>query len=101
MIDPVILVVYTLAAARITGLITADTITERIRDGIVQRLDSRPATLGTYVAELIQCPWCSGVWVSAAVAPLAWWWGEHPALLVPAIALAMAQLVGMTSDLGR
>lgn len=95
------LLVYALAAARITGLITTDTITDRIRDGIVRRLDSRPATLGVFVAELIQCSWCSGVWVSAVIAPLAWWWGDHPALLVPALALAMAQVVGMISDLGR
>jgi hypothetical protein len=100
-INPVVLLVYTLAAARVTGLITLDTITEQARDGFVAWLDDRPATLGKYVAGLVTCPWCMGVWVSAVVAPVAWWWGDHPVVLVPAIALAMAQVIGMISDLGR
>lgn len=100
-VEPIQLLIYTLAVARITGLITQDALTEPIRDRIISWLDDRPATLGSAIAKLITCPWCAGVWVSAVAAPLLWWHGENPWLLIPALALAMAQIVGMTSDLGR
>jgi len=34
-------------------------------------------------------------------APLIWLWGDHPLLLIPAIALALAQVAGMISNVGR
>lgn len=95
------LLVYALAVARVTGLITTDTITENARDSLITRLDDRPQTMGAYLATLITCPWCAGMWVSLAAAPLVWFWGDSPYLLVPALALALSQATGMTSNLGR
>jgi hypothetical protein len=95
-----VLGIYALATARLTGLITADEITRPVRDALVRRLDAeRPAhrTL-TY---LLSCSWCCSLHVSAAVAPVAWFWGTSPWLLVPAVALAFSFLTGATSDLGR
>lgn len=101
MIDPVLLVVYALAVARVTGLITQDSITEDARDRLVGWLDDRPRTLGSYVAKLVTCPWCTSVWVAAGTAPLTWWHGANPWMLVPAVALAFSQVTGMISDMGR
>lgn len=101
MTDPVLLVIYALAVARVTGLVTADAITEPARDALLGWLDDRPRTLGSFVAKLIECPWCASVWLAFAASPLVWFWGDHPVLLVPAIALAFSQVAGMTSDLGR
>lgn len=101
MIDPVMLIVFTLAVARVTGLITTDTITEGARDAFVGWLDDRPRTMGSFVATLIQCPWCAGMWVSAVAAPLVWFWGGSPVVLIPAMALAFSQVVGMISGTGR
>lgn len=101
MTDPVLLVVYALAVARVTGLITTDTITEGIRDGLIGWLDDRPKTLGSFVATLITCPWCSGMWVASAASPLVWFWGDLPALVIPALALAFSQATGMISEIGR
>lgn len=101
MLDPVLLVVYALAVARITGLIVLDDITEDARNRLLGWLDDRPRTLGAFVAKVVTCPWCAGVWVSLPAAPLVWFWGDHPVLIVPALALALAQVAGMTSDLGR
>lgn len=95
------LLVYALAVARVTGLIVADSITEPIRDGIVKRLDDRPHTLGAWITDLIECPWCIGMWVSLVVAPLVWFWGDSPVMLIPALALAFSQVTGMTANLGR
>jgi hypothetical protein len=99
--DTVLLVIYALAVARVTGLITADALTDDIRDSIVGWLDDRPKTLGRYLAILITCPWCSGMWVALVTSPLAWFFGDSPIMLVPAIALAFSQLTGMISNMGR
>lgn len=95
------LLIYALAVARVTGLITTDTITEDARDTVIGWLDDRPKTLGAYLAALITCPWCAGVWVSLIAAPLVWVWGDSPVMLIPALALAFSQLTGMVSNLGR
>jgi hypothetical protein len=95
------LVVYALAVARVTGLIVADTITEPARDALIGWLDDRPKTLGAFVAALIQCPWCAGMWVSLIAAPLVWIWGDHPVMLIPALGLAFSQVTGATANLGR
>lgn len=101
MTDPVLLLVYALAVARVTGLITTDTITEPIRDGLISWLDDRPGSAGAFIAALIQCPWCAGMWVALIASPLVWFFGETPAMLIPAIALAFSQVTGMTNGLGR
>jgi hypothetical protein len=95
------LLIYALAVARLTGLVTADGITEPARDALITKLDDRPATLGAFVADLIQCPWCAGMWLSLIAAPLVWAWGDSPVMLIPAIALAFSQVTGMTNSLGR
>jgi Protein of unknown function (DUF1360) len=95
------LTLYALAVARLTGLITADTITEPVRDALIGWLDDRPKTAGEFIATLIQCPWCASVWIGAAVAPLVWAWGGSPVMLVPALILAFSQVTGMISNLGR
>ena len=95
------LLLYALAVARVTGLIVSDSITEDARDAVIGWLDDRPKTLGSFVATLIQCPWCAGMWVSLVAAPLVWFLGDSPILLIPAIALAFSQVTGMISNLGR
>jgi fatty acid desaturase len=95
------LLIYALAVARVTGLIVEDSITEPARDWIIERLDDRPATLGSFIAALIQCPWCAGMWVSLLASPMVWFWGASPVMLIPAIALAFSQVTGMISNLGR
>jgi hypothetical protein len=95
------LLVYALAVARVTGLIVSDSITEPARDALLGWLDDRPATLGAFVAALIQCPWCAGMWVSLVAAPLVWFWGDSPVMLIPALALAFSQVTGATANLGR
>jgi hypothetical protein len=95
------LLIYALAVARVTGLIVADSLTEELRDGIVARLDDRPHTLGSYLAKLIECPWCAGMWVSLVAAPLVWFFHDWPVMLCTALALAFSQFVGMVASIGR
>lgn len=95
-----LVVVYALAVARLTGLIVADEITRPVRDGVLARLDDGRAAHRS-LATLISCPWCVSVYVGAAAAPVVLWWGENPMFLLPALALAFSQVAGMVSDLGR
>jgi hypothetical protein len=99
--EPLILLIYALAVARLTGLVTADSITEDIRDGIISWLDDRPKTLGAYLTTLITCPWCVSIWLAFIASPLVWFYGESPVMLIPAIALAFSQVTGMMASVGR
>lgn len=96
--------VYVLAVTRLTGLLTLDEITRPARVAITTRVD-RPALsylLGDPDTDHGRgCPWCMSIWVAAAVAPLAWYHGAHPAVMVPALALAASQIAGMISPVGR
>ncbi|MCM6777908.1 DUF1360 domain-containing protein [Nocardia sp. CDC159] len=71
------LVVYVLAAARLTRIITTDKVGEPLRVAAVDRFGG-----DSMMAFLFHCPWCFGWWVCAAlawptavVAGLPWWWG--------------------------
>lgn len=96
-----LLAVYALAVARVTGLVVADTITEPVRDRVLLWLDDAPGSLGQWLGYLITCPWCAGMWVSLAAAPLVAWFGDRPWLLIPALALAFSQVAGMIAGIGR
>lgn len=95
-----LLAVYALAVARLTGLVVADEITRPLRDGLLAKLDEDRASHRS-LATLASCPWCVSVYVGAVAAPVAWWWGEHPMFLIPAIAAAFSQVAGMVADVGR
>lgn len=95
------LLLYALAVARLTGLVTADTITEPVRDRIIGWLDDSPGSSGQWFATLITCPWCASIWLSLVAAPLVWAWGDTPVMLIPAIMLTFSQITGMTNHLGR
>ena len=96
-----LLVVYALAVARLTGLAVKDSITMPIRDRILNWLDDEPGTLGWWVGEGITCPWCVSMWIAGAAAPMVWWYGNQPWMVIPATAFAFSQIAGMTSEWGR
>jgi len=75
---------------RLTRLLTDDTITRPLRDWCQRRAD----WLGT----LAECYWCAGLWIAAALAPLAWWHGRSPWFEVPALALTVSWLYGITAS---
>lgn len=60
--DVGLLLVLTLAAFRLTRLVTRDSITEPLRSKV-------PDTLK--LDELVHCDWCAGVYVSAVVVAIA------------------------------
>lgn len=100
-IEPVLLVVYALALARVAGLVVLDEIWEVERDALKARLDDRRWSAGWFLNGWLTCPWCFGVPLAAVATPLIWFHSENPILLIPALGLALAQVIGMTSSSGR
>ena len=100
-VSPLILLIYLMAIARLTGMTVDDTLFDGPRDAVLGWLDPTPRSLGSYIAKLITCQWCAAVWWSAAVVPPMWFFGHSPYLLIPATVLAGAQFVGMISRTGR
>lgn len=80
------LIVATLAVARLTRLLVDDRITVRYRQWVVKRWgeDSMPSYL-------VHCPWCTSIWVAAAVMPIAALWPNKWTLAV--LSVPMASLV--------
>jgi hypothetical protein len=107
----IVLLVFALAVARVTRLITSDKITERPRDAVVSWAWSRfkPAVPPSdwdradppLPAYLITCPWCVSIYVAAPAAVMAWAWGDSPVLFIPALALAFSQVTGLMSTIGE
>lgn len=76
------------AAARITRLITRDDFPFRaVRDWALTRYGEHG-----WLPRLLECPWCTGVWVAAPATATAVLWGRRPwwRRLAGFLALAMA-----------
>lgn len=86
-----LLVVYALAAARVTRLLVSDKIAERPRNAMQAWLLGRDRKMLWYLST---CPWCVSVWVGL-VAALVWYlWGAQPWAFIPAAGLAISYIAG-------
>jgi hypothetical protein len=65
------------------------------REARKRRLDGGEPPLGAY---LVTCPWCVSTYVALVAAPIWYWLGSNPWLLVPAAALAMSYVTGFLSS---
>lgn len=111
--DLITLILAVGAAARITRLVVADTITEPLRNALLPRIarsrrerdriaQGEPATppqgLRGALITLLTCHWCAGMWISIAIVALAYIADGHPLFTWPAAALTVAYLVGLAAD---
>ena len=81
------------AAYRIFRLLAFDTITERWRERLLEKID-READDPKW-RTFVTCPWCAGFWITVA-----WWlaWLQWPhATLVAATPFAISLAVGLTA----
>jgi hypothetical protein len=126
--QPAMILVYALAVARVTRLITSDKITERPRlvfvhwryrkahpwidnidkemlspfsqaqlrkENLRLAMEQNPPPLLAYMA---MCPWCVSIYAGAITAPIVWFWGTSPWLVVPGLALAFSYLAGFLAQ---
>lgn len=103
----IVLVLYVLAVARITTLITHDEITAPTRRALIRRFDPDRRLhrlvvylLGSPDDDAIGCPWCVSVWVGLLSSPVIWFWPGSPLIMV-LIGLAASQITGMIYGYGR
>lgn len=116
--SPIILLVYALAVARLTRMVTADKLFEKPRRAVIVKAwtrrhpwiteepteEKRRRNLAMamdnhakdppMLAYLTVCPWCVSVWIGAVAAPVAWFWGTRPWFAIPAVALAFSHVTG-------
>jgi hypothetical protein len=125
------IVVFALAVARVTRLVTADRVTEAPRRWLVVRLWGRTISDETVLnrfpmttdcrgmarwmaterldgkgvpplgAYLLTCPWCVSIYIAAVAAPLCWHLGDNPWLFIPALACAFSQTSGLLAKIGE
>ncbi len=103
------IVVFALAVARVTRFITSDKLSEGPRAKLVDwawrrwrpavPLTARPVADEPKPAYLLTCAWCASIYVAAAAAPLAWFWGDEPTLFIPALACAFSYVTGLFAQL--
>lgn len=86
-----IYLVYLLAFARLIVLVTADMITARPREAVVEALKERKHTMLAY---MLLCPWCISIWLAIPAAPIIYAYGNSPWLFVPALGLALSAAAG-------
>lgn len=63
------LVLVTLAAARITRLVTMDTIAAPARVRLMRFHAPAGRQVNPWMVALLECPWCVGFWVAVAALP--------------------------------
>lgn len=99
-----VLVVYTLAAARVTRFINHDSLLDPLRLTILRRARDEQRSMKererwATLTEFVGCPWCISIWVGIGTAwipvvivgwPL-WWW--------PLILLAVSHVVSVGAQL--
>jgi len=94
-----LLVVLTIGAiARLTRLVTGDTITHPIRDRIHERSfrETRSQGLWHWLDDLLTCPWCTSIWLSVPVALVAVWYPTNRLVLAGLVALTASWVAGNT-----
>lgn len=89
--DPLVFLVASLAAYRVTMLVTADEITRPTREALTARVPAR-------VGYLLDCPWCASVWVCPPVVGSAYWWGDGWGWWVTAGGLAASAVTGVLAS---
>lgn len=80
------LLVDSLASFRLTRLVTADTLFDRPRGWATRRM-------GLKASDFLGCPWCVGMWLSAAVLTATLLWPRQ--WVYPALVFAFGAVAGM------
>lgn len=86
-----LIVLTVLATARLTHLITTDTVMDRPRAWLQSHA-------GDSIAYLVGCPWCLSMWLGAGVAGAVYCWPAAWFVVVPLLALTASYLTGIAEQ---
>lgn len=96
------LILMVLAVARVTRLITTDTLFDTPRGKVIGWLtDHGQATdrpVRGALAYLLVCDWCASMYVGAAGSGLWWAWGETMPFMTVCAALAASYVAGFLAS---
>jgi hypothetical protein len=92
-VDAITLILLGLTTARLTRLVTTDVITEPARVAVIQRLG-----VDSKISYLINCDWCSSIYVGTGVASVWHFWGGSAWVMVPAVALSVSFVAGFLNS---
>lgn len=87
------------ATCRLIRLVAVDSITARLRVGVIDAVRRRSDRAGDAAATLIGCPFCLGWWISVGMVA-GWWWVGHTVWWWAALtALGVSWMAGQLSAL--
>jgi hypothetical protein len=78
------------AVVRLSRLVTADKITESIRERLTQRWGE-----DSLKAYLISCDYCVSIYVAPVVATVAVYWGDNRVVIIGLLALTASFIAGI------
>lgn len=87
------LVVMSAVTYRIARFLVLDTIIDEPRDKFVDWLAGHPNYVTLKIQELLTCPYCITIWISAAVCGYVEYWGHLNWWLLQWLAVATGALV--------
>lgn len=68
-LTPFVFLLFVLVVYRLTMLVSQDILTAGVRNQLGKRAAGKPPySLPWYLAELVNCPYCTGVWIALAAA---------------------------------
>ncbi|MFE1172378.1 hypothetical protein [Streptomyces sp. NPDC058773] len=81
------------ATCRLTRFLTKDTLAAGLRSWVADRFgdDSKPSYL-------VNCGWCTSVWVGSTMAALTHWSGGTTGFQITTTALSLSYLTGLASQ---
>lgn len=82
------------ATARLTRLVTADFISQPIRDWVMGRFGT-----DAKISYWITCDWCASITTGAAVITAMHYWWEYAAMQIVALVLTASHITGMLTRL--
>jgi hypothetical protein len=94
-----VLVVVTLAAARLFRLIATDSITDPLRRRLRVEIAEAPKQWRDTISYFVQCPWCCGFWIAVLLTLTALAWADT--LLWQIIVIPLAVNYAAASANGR
>ena len=88
---PITIILVALSTYRLTRLITADRITQKLREAVIAR--------GEMVGYLATCDWCLSIWLAPIPTGLAVMFPGTRLILIGLLALSASALTGLLASL--
>ena len=85
------IILVALATYRLTRLVTADRITQKLREAVIAR--------GEMVGYLATCDWCLSIWVAPIPSGLIIMFPDNRLILVGLLALSASALTGLLAGI--